>query len=269
MSPNDEPGAAGAVPIVRIDHVYARSADPDAIFNLLTRQLGLPVVWAMADYGGFRSGAVFFGNAAFEVLRFDDDASATIQQAHLLGIAFEPAMPEVRLLDEVRARGLDPSPPHSFQAQGIAWTNINLRSLCKETPPWNTRHVFVCRWHHNEGARRDNARRELLTQKGGALGIIRLEEIVVGTTDLDAETSVWQRLLAPGSSSVGRWDVGTGPAIRLVSAPANGLLSLVVQVGSRAVSGDVLRTLGLLGSTSESGVTILPSSVQGLDVRLV
>ena len=68
---------------------------------------------------------------------------------------------------------------------------------------------------------------------GGPLGVEDVKEVIVGVSDLEAARSLWQRLLDPapisGSSS---WQVGDGPAIRLVQAKDNTAQGLVIRFTS-------------------------------------
>lgn len=59
------------------------------------------------------------------------------------------------------------------------------------------------------------------------------------------------------------------PAIRIVQAGENRLQGLVISVVSLRRAKAFLQERGLLGSASASAVTIEPSKIQGLNIRLV
>lgn len=62
-----------------------------------------------------------------------------------------------------------------------------------------------------------------------------MSEIVVGSSDVDTVRLEWQRLLDPARPTrAGAWQVGTGPAIRVVPARGNRVEELVVRVRSLA-----------------------------------
>ena len=97
-----------------------------------------------------------------------------------------------------------------------------------------------------------------------------VKEVIVGVSDLEAARSLWQRLLDPtpisGSST---WQVGDGPAIRLVQAKDNTTQGLVIRVTSLQRAKAFLREKGLLGADSEEEATIDPSKIHGLNIRVV
>jgi hypothetical protein len=108
------------------------------------------------------------------------------------------------------------------------------------------------------------------SRQGGPLGLEAIQEIIVGVTDLAAVEPRWQILLAPTApSSPGFWQIGKGPAIRLIRHARNGLQALVWKVASLEQAKQFLSEKGLLGTVLEQQITIAPSKVQGLDIRLV
>jgi len=108
------------------------------------------------------------------------------------------------------------------------------------------------------------------SRQGGPLGLEAIQEIIVGVTDLAAVEPLWQILLAPTApSSPGFWQIGKGPAIRLIRHARNGPQALVWKVASLEQAKQFLSEKGLLGTVLEQQITIAPSKVQGLDIRLV
>ena len=134
-------------------------------------------------------------------------------------------------------------------------------------------HVFLSEYsptYVNVEQRRARLRSELMAKGGGPLGIESVKEIVVGVRDLDAARALWQKLLdAAPSSTSNAWQVGGGPAIRLVPATENSVHELVVTVSSLQTAVGFLQEKGLLGVHCGQEATIDPSRIHGLNIRLV
>jgi hypothetical protein len=110
----------------------------------------------------------------------------------------------------------------------------------------------------------------LRSNGGGAVGLESVKEIVAGVRDLDAARALWDRLYAPsGEVGEGVWQTGDDPAVRLVRADKNSIRTLVLKVSSLERAETFLRESGMLGSVGEDHITINPSKLEGLDVRLV
>src|SRR5207244_5903945 len=54
-------------PLKRIDHIVALVADLDAAFAIYTERLGLPISWQVESKEGWRSSALWLGNASLEL----------------------------------------------------------------------------------------------------------------------------------------------------------------------------------------------------------
>ena len=65
------------------------------------------------------------------------------------------------------------------------------------------------------------------------------------------------------------WQIGDGPAVRLVAAKQNQAQALVIRVASLERAKAFLRDKQLLGAEVAGQVSIDPSKVGGLDLRLV
>jgi hypothetical protein len=252
--------------VLRIDHIYVASPEPDPLFTVLSETLRLPVAWSMDVYGPFRSAGVLVGGTAIELIIFDSEARRhrdARRPTAIRGIAFEPALPEAELLHELDARGVEHSQPESASAKGFSWTAFGLSNMVRGQAA-----IFFCRYHQDETSRRRGILEKLGTQSGGSLGVLGIEEVVIGTTDLASEQARWQRVLDPLLPNAGRWDLSDGPAVRLVAADTDGIVALVLRVRSLAAAEHALRGSGLLGTASETQLTIMPSALQGVDVRL-
>jgi hypothetical protein len=81
---------------------------------------------------------------------------------------------------------------------------------------------------------------------------------------------LWRRLLDPTlSATPDTWQIGSGPAVRLVPANENSVQALLIRVSSLQRARTFLRQKQLLGIDAVGQVTIDPSKVGGLDLRLV
>ena len=134
-------------------------------------------------------------------------------------------------------------------------------------------HVFLTEYsptYVNVEERRVRLRKQLTDSGGGPLGIEAVKEIVIGVTDLEIARGLWQKLLDPArSSGSNAWQVGSGPALRLVKANKNALQELVVSVNSLPRAKAFLRERALLGRAAGEEATIESSKIDGLNMRIV
>ena len=76
--------------------------------------------------------------------------------------------------------------------------------------------------------------------------------------------------MAPQEASApGLWQLGDGPAIRLVQAAENELQGLVITVASLPRAESFLREKALLGTATKEGLTIDVSRIEGLNIRII
>ena len=263
-------------PVRRIDHIMIRADDPDKLFALFTETLQLPVAWPLATRGGVTSGGAGFGNANVEAIQFPGQKPS---HAQLVGFGFEPST-LAECLAELDRRGITYGEPRPFDVTGpdgskkTLFTNVTLRQFSDaDRPAAATMHIFLSEYsptYVDVEQRRARLRRELRESGGGALGVRAVQEVIIGATDMKAATGLWERLLGPRRPSApGLWQVGDGPAIRIVRAGENKLQGLVISVVSLRRAKAFLQERGLLGSASGKVVTIAPSKIQGLNIRLV
>jgi hypothetical protein len=105
---------------------------------------------------------------------------------------------------------------------------------------------------------------------GGILGLIRVKEVVVGTTQLTQSSGLWRTLLRPAIEETGLcWQAGDGPALRVITAEQDGIHHMVWEVVSLADAQEALATLDLLGLVMTDEITLDPLKCFGLDIRLV
>ena len=265
-------------PVEHIDHVMIRSDRPNELYTFFTETLQLPVAWPMAERGGVTSGGVGFGNVNVEAIKFPGQTDRAAQ-THLVGFAFKPS-PLRQSLAELDQRGITYGEPRPFVstsrdgARMTFFTNVTLHQFSDSDRPAEARvHVFLSEYNPayvDVNERRTRLRAQLAARGGGPLGVRSVREVIIGTTDFATANRSWGRLLAPRRASApGLWKVGDGPAIRLVPAGENMLQGLVISVGSLPQARAFLQEKGLLGSASATEVTIAPTMIHGLNIRLV
>ena len=94
--------------------------------------------------------------------------------------------------------------------------------------------------------------------------------MIIGATDAAVAQRLWKTLLEPiPSSAPNSWQIGNGPAIRLVSATENRIQTLVIRVASLDRATKFLRDKQLLRADPEGRPTIDLSKVGDLEFRLV
>jgi len=197
------------------------------------------------------------------------EARASCQRATLVLVA-------ATILDRRGIRYGEPRPIVTTGHDGsknTLWTNVTLRQFSDGEASDATMHVFLSEYsptYVNVEQRRERLRTQLAEGGGGPLGVEAVKEVVVGVTDLEAARSLWQKLLDPTPlSGPSTWQVGDGPAIRLVQAEENTTRALVITVASLPRAKAFLREKGLLGADSGGEATIDPSRIQGVEIRLV
>jgi hypothetical protein len=267
-----------AAPVQYIDHIMIRSDEPDELFALFSKTLQLPIAWPLADRGGVVSGGIGFGNVNIEAIKFPgqiNDPTPT----HLVGLALKP-LSLGESLRELERRGIIYGAPRPFVsvapngARATSFTNVTLKQLSDaDRPGAATVQVFLSEYnlmYVDAVARRSRLRAELAARRGGPLGLVRVQEVIIGTVDLRAANRTWQMLVAPApSADVNLWRIGDGPAVRLVQAERDMIQGLVLAVADLPTARDFLVAGGFLGASSETELVIAPSKIRGLNIRLV
>ena len=260
--------------VQHVDHIMIRADKPEKLYAFFVDTLQLPVAWPLAERGGVTSGGVGFGNVNVEAIRFPGQSG----EPRLVGFAFKPVALEGSLA-ELRRRGIAYGEPRPFVSTGpdgtrtTSFTNVTLSQFSDaDRPASATLHVFLSEYNPayvDAGQRRARLRRELAARAGGPLGVLGVEEIVVGMTDLDAASRLYERLLEPQTRVSGAWRIGDGPAIRLVRAEQDLIQRLVIGVVSLERARRFLEGREMLGSASETQLTIAPAKIHGLSIVLI
>jgi hypothetical protein len=264
--------AAGEAPRVvrQVDHVRIASSEARELFELLSVTLRLPVVWPMADYGGFASGGVAAGNVNLEIVK-DTAAAEEAAKSRWTGFALEPEELAI-CLRELDARGIPRGSPAPFRKWELGrfgktlWKTVGLPSVSSDACE-----VFLCEYYvPDTAARRQKMLEQLQSRDGGPLGIRSVREIVLGARDVARARAAWQKLLDPiEASAAGAWPLGGGPAIRVVQADKDGMQGRVIEVKSLAVARLFLKSIDLVGRDGPAEVTLGGSQLKGLHVTLV
>jgi hypothetical protein len=119
-------------------------------------------------------------------------------------------------------------------------------------------------------AERRISKAQLEMRSGGVLGLVRVKEVAFGTTQLTESSARWRRLLRPAIEETGLcWQVGDGPALRVIAAERDGLHHMVWEVASLEKAQEALVSLNLLGVVMPDEITLDPAKCFGLDIRLV
>jgi hypothetical protein len=269
---------AGTVPppVRQIDHVMIRTGNPEDLYGFLTEILHLPVAWPLvAPREGVMTGGVGVGNVNLEAIRFPGQTELRPQ---LLGLALEPAALDSSIR-ELSSRGVAMGPRREILgsrpdgSKGPRGTNVTLQQFSdSDNPADATVHVFLSEYSsaYLDVPERRARLRQQLTAGGGPLGIVDVKEVVIGVRDLTAGGRLWQRLLDPASpSGQHAWQVGDGPAIRLVSAPRDRMEALTIRVASLDKARTFLRQNQLTGAETPGQVTIKSPKLGDVDIRLV
>ncbi len=268
-----------AAPIRQIDHIMIRADDPGKLYAFFTEILQLPVAWPMVSpRPGVTTAGVGFGNVNVEAINFPEQKRRA-SPAELLGFALEPGSLRESLA-ELDRRGISYGELRPLISTGpdgtrnTLWTNVTLLQFSDSDGPSEASiHIFLSEYsptYVDVEERRARLRKQLVERAGGPLGVDALKEVVIGVTDLERARGLWQKLLDPTpSSGSNSWQVGSGPAIRLVRAEENSVRDLVISVGSLPRAKAFLREKGLLGFESEDEATIDSSKIYGVHIRVV
>ena len=268
---------ATSQPIRQIDHIMIRTGDPRELYAFFAETLQLPIAWPMTSpRAGVMTGGVGFGNVNVEAIQVPGQ---TDPRPRLLGFAFEPSALDESLI-ELNRRGLTSGERRPLVATGpdgskrTLWTNVTPRQFSdSDSPADATIHIFLSEYsptYVNVDERRARLRAQLVNSGGGPLGVVDVKEVIIGAVDVETARRLWQRLLDPTPSATSNsWQIGTGPAVRLVPANDNRVQALLIRVASLERAKAFLREKQLLRVDTAGQVTIDPSKIGGLDLRLV
>jgi hypothetical protein len=129
--------------------------------------------------------------------------------------------------------------------------------------------LFFIQYIFDMDERRARFDRILREQKGGPLGIIRVNEVVIATEQLDQVRAQWQALLGPAiSRKEDVWVAGDGPRIRLVKMGDPRAGEFVVEIKSLTQATEALRRLRIPSVATKRVIRIAPDALLGLRLLL-
>ncbi len=267
--PEPEPQAQ---PVVKkVDHITISCADPAALFETLTRTLGLPEAWPLSSYPGFTTGGTYCGNVNVETLQFGDPGDASSGAPNftfIYGIVFE-SYPIAEVMDEFRQRGAEPGDPEDqmreMNGQQVkVWTNVTLNGLCSEDYI-----VYLCEYTPQMEESLEQRAQANPVPLGG-IGLIGVKEIAILSTQTEQTRDLWKTVFAPVTmTDDGALSFGSGPAVLITDGEMDVIAGLVLEVESLKVAEEFLALNGLLGEVGDEEISIDPDKVQGLDITLV
>lgn len=231
------------VTIKKVEHFYISSNNALNIFQILTEQFGLPVVWDYQNWGNFSSGGVTLGNVVLELIESESAQSLTYY-----GIALEPSQSLKRTklyLDSVNIS-------HGRISKAAAWSTMSLTNLLPDNI-----NLFLCDYHDRDfiSLDRKKAADKLVVNNGGVLGIQFLKEIVIGTKD----TVEFENELAkiPGIVKKGNdFHFSEGPNLKFIKSDTP-FFALLIKVKSMNKAKLKLETLGLRTKITKQGVELI------------
>jgi catechol 2,3-dioxygenase-like lactoylglutathione lyase family enzyme len=264
-------------PIRQIDHIMIRTGDPRELYAFFAETLQLPIAWPMTSpRPGVTTGGVGFGNVNVEAIQVPGQ---TDPRPRLIGFALEPLALDESLI-ELDRHGLTSGERRPLTATGpdgstrTLWTNVTLRQFSdSDSPADATIHIFLSEYsstYVNADERKARLRAQLVNSGGGPLGVVDVKEVIIGAIDVEAARRLWQKLLNPTPSSTSNmWQIGSGPAVRLVPDKENRVQALLIRVASLERAKEFLREKELLRVDAAGQVSIDPPKIGGLDLRLV
>lgn len=292
-----------------IDHILIRVEHPEPLFSTLTEVFGLPSPWPLSTHPAFASIGVSLGNVDLELVRFGESterrpnarlsgvafepSAPTLSESQCelqrRDIAHSAVVPYV-------SRDESDNPEHLWdnlyvgellggnlwQKAFFATTKLLPERLLARPNDSDVSPLIDRVFPHGmaflvdydsafaENFKCEEARRSLRTRNGGPLGVVGLREIVVGANHLDAVRGRWSDLFWPVTESTPNvWRFDNGLGIQLVSQSNDGFVALVVEVECLDQAKTFLATRDMIESVSESSIAIAPSTLAGLDIRLV
>lgn len=220
----------------------------DAVYRFLREDLQLPVVYTPLTLGERRYVGLWAGNLVLEPCGpYSNIKYATPDfRAIFCGITFESYKSSLQSAEQLDLRGIKYKPLNAFVI--IADPNIcgeNLVVSIMDNPK-----------RHQEQEKHDTLSSQLRENQGGPLGIRYVEEIQVGYTD-PQDINTWKSFLTP-SRQIGRyrWQLGDGPAIRLLKSDLKEIKAVVFKVSSLKAAVRYLESKNMLGQKSQNSVIV-------------
>lgn len=130
--------------------------------------------------------------------------------------------------------------------------------------------VLTDYYQQNDDAKRAADAEALTTCQGGALGVLGVYEIGIGTPDLSADHAQWQRLLNPiQPTATHRWALPPGPAIRLEKWPVPNIRTMTLTVRTLDRARSWIADHGLQAEYTDGAIRLVLPTADGLSVKLI
>jgi hypothetical protein len=250
------------VVVRQIDHILIRSDAPADLFTLFAEQWQLPVAWPFSSYGTFASGAVHAGNVNLEFIAYGTPkASPNAARAQYHGLALEPDSLD-GAAETLDSRGIphgEIERPHETPGEVQTWSSISLPTLSEGLE------VFLCEYSQDVQAFRTMLGTKLSDIHGGALGLVRVEAVVIESDEVRATAEAWTAVIGPRTSSP--WSLGAGPAIDLEAGPKPRISRLKLAVEELNTASAAVIAAG--ASCSPRGEGLVCAGPFGLTLELV
>jgi hypothetical protein len=248
-----------------------RVPEPGPVYQVFTKELGLPVAWPLVDYGPFKSGGVSFGNVNMEVLSCPEamrEGSMIPAGTGIVGIAFQPSGPLESTVSVLDAGTVPHGPVLPFsvvenRTPVTLWKNLEITGIMPGSL------VFYCEYTFRDQAGfRHQMEQMLAAANGGAPGITGLKEITIEYADPSVPEK-WQQILPEAAGGgAGQLNGGNGVIIHLKKSDRNRISSITLKIPSLEQAKAVLVEKGLMGAESGAKVSMNPDALNGLMVYL-
>lgn len=259
-----------AQPLVTgVDHFYVYSPAADSLLRFFEETFELPVAWPFAPQPGFSSGGLAVGNTIMEFARYPLEPGESRPTA-FEGIVFEPVATADSVAADLERRGIPYWGPEVFRVtrdgvERVGWTLVGYEGL----PPAGAS-IMVCDYADRASVDWRDEHADLAERGGGPLGLLAVEEIVVGVADVPSAAQAWRAALMPEEDSASPvLTFPRGPAVRLVASSAPGVEGVILRVRSLARARAFLAENGLLDESASPAVRVAGTRVEGLPITLV
>ncbi len=228
--------------INRVEHFYVSSSNALSVFQILTDQFGLPVVWDYQRWGSFSSGGITLGNVVIELIENQPE------QITYYGIALEPnqSLKSARhFLDSANIS-------HGRIGKASQWSTMSLTNLLPEDI-----NLFLCDYHDREhvALNRNSAVEKLVEAEGGPLGILFLKEIIIGFDGPARYENEFEKI--PGIvKEANQFNFSEGPSLKLVKSDTP-FFALSIKVQSIAKAKLELDRLELNTRVTNQGIELI------------
>jgi len=165
-----------------MEHLYVSTKHSADLFQLLSKDLQLPIVWEYQSWGNFQSGGISLGNIVLEVIEANGN-----QTEPNFGVALEADVDIESSLFTLNSLSI----PHGRISNARSWSNLSI--LGKHSDDLN---LFICDYHDRARVQKQRGRaaRTLIDRDGGTLGLLKVKEVIISHKEADKLTSELERL---------------------------------------------------------------------------